>query len=155
MFDQDLNPHNPTRQPARPHRWSIASLACLSLTLGPGCGLRDASSHSGVSVEVIKGKDSAGAIIELEKRGDDLTRARVIDVVLGTGEAEIISDEDGYIEFTIDFPGGAAITYRGQQADAGALEDVTLSGTWRQHPGGVFGEDFGTWEAQTGLDHKP
>ncbi len=99
------------------------------------------------SVEIIRGKDSAGATIELEKRGDDLTQARVIDVVLGTGEAEIISDQEGQIEFTIDFPGGAAITYRGQQTDAGELDELMLSGTWRQHSGGVFGEDSRRWEA--------
>ena len=99
------------------------------------------------SVEIISGKDSAGATIELEKRGDDLTAARVIDVVLGTGEGEIISTTDGNIEFTIEFPAGATITYRGQRAETGAPEYVVLSGTWRQHPGGVFGEDFGTWEA--------
>jgi hypothetical protein len=106
-------------------------------------------------VEIIQGKDSAGATIELEKRGDEFAEVRVIDVVLGTGEAEVISDIDGHVEFTIDFPGGAAITYRGQQAGTGALEDVMLSGTWYQHPGGVFGADFGTWEARDAHGGRP
>jgi hypothetical protein len=119
----------------------------MLLVAGSGCGFDGTVLRSEPPVEILRGKDSAGATIELEKRGDDLTQARVIDVVLGTGEAEIISDKNGYIEFTINFPGGAAITYRGRQADAGELDDVMLSGTWRQHPGGIFGADFGTWEA--------
>ena len=100
------------------HRSAIA-FACLAPVVAAGCGLRTFASRSSVSVEIIRDKDSAGATIELEKRGDDLTRARVIDIVLGTGEAEIISDDNGNIEFPIDFPGGAAITYGGRRADAG------------------------------------
>lgn len=120
--------------------------AATALLIGTSCGLIGPTLPQGAAVTIIRGKDSAGAIIELEKRGDDFTAARVMDVVLGTGEAEIVSTTDGTVEFTIDFPGGATITYRGRQADAGELDELMLSGTWRQHSGGVFGEDFGTWE---------
>ncbi len=147
MLAHDLNSRNPTRQPARPHRRCVAGLACLSLTLGPGCGLSDGASRSGASVEIIKGKDSAGATIELEKRGGDLTRARVIDVVLGTGEAEIISTTDGGVEFTIEFPAGATITYLGSVEPPSAPSAQAVAGTWAQHAEGIFGEDTGTWEA--------
>lgn len=126
----------------------------MLLVAGPGCGFDSIVLRSEPPVEILRGTDSAGATIELEKWGSNLTRARVVDVVLGTGEAEIISDGGG-IEFTIDFPAGAAITYRGWQTDAGKLDDVILSGTWRQHPGGIFGADFGTWEAPSrpGVEH--
>ena len=135
------------------HRNAIA-FACLTPVVVAGCGFGSPASRSSASVEIIRGKDSAGATIELEKWGDDLIRARVIDIVLGTGEAEIISDENGNIEFTIDFPGGAAITYGGRQAYAEEPNEVMFSGTWRQHPGGVFGPDVGTWEAPTPPDHE-
>ena len=75
------------------------------------------------------------------------TAARVTDVVLGVAEAEVVVTQDGQIEFTIDFPGGATITYCGRQVNAGAPDKLNLSGTWHQHPGGIFGADFGTWEA--------
>ncbi len=155
MLDRNLNLCNPTKDPGIGRHRCVVTFACLSLMAGPGCGFSDGASRSGGAVEIIQGKDSAGATIELERRGNDLTRARVIDVVLGTGEAEIISDKDARVEFTIDFPGGATITYRGQQAEARALEDVMLSGTWHQHPGGVFGADFGTWEAPSLPDNEP
>ena len=149
MLDQDLNPRNPTRQPARPHSACIITFAGLSLVVAFGCGFNGDAPRSGASVEIIQGKDSAGAAIELEKRGDDLTRARVIDVVLGTGAAEIISDEDGHIEFTIDFPAGATITYVGAVQDPGASSAQAIAGTWTQHSAGIFGEDTGTWEVAT------
>jgi len=94
-------------------------------------------------------------LIELQKEGNEFTQARVIDVVLGTGETEINSTTDGVIEFTIDFPGGAAITYAGRREDTATPEDVVLSGTWRQHSGGVFGEDFGTWDAMSRRNGTP
>ena len=127
----------------------------VSLVVVSGCGSGQSALLPQASVEIIRGKDSAGATIELEKRGDDLTQARVIDVVLGTGEAEIISTTDGAVEFTIDFPSGTAITYSGRQVDTATPEDVVFSGTWRQHPGGVFGEDFGTWDVRSQLDDIP
>ena len=153
MWGHALSSHDLTRRCRRRHYRNAATLVCLSLIAAPGCGLDDAASRSGASVEIIQGSDSAGAIIELEKRGVDLARARVTDLVLGTGEAEIISGNDGYVEFTIHFPVGVAITYRGQQtyADTG----LTASGTWHQHPGGVFGGDSGTWQAPSSLDNRP
>ncbi len=155
MLNQNLNLRYATRWPWRLHRPYVVTFACLLLVFPSGCGFSRSAPRSEVPVEIIRGRDSAGATIELEKRGDDLTRARVIDVVLGTGEAEIISTTDGGVEFTIDFPGGAAITYSGRQADTRDLDNVMLSGTWRQHPGGVFGEDFGTWDARSRLDDIP
>ena len=127
----------------------VLATVVVSLVAASGCGSGQRASLPQASVEIIRGKDSAGATIELEKRGDDLTRARVIDVVLGTGEAEIISYEDGQLEFTIDFPVGATISYLGAIQDNGASSALTISGTWKQHSAGIFGEDAGTWEAAT------
>ena len=155
MLCQDGNSCDSRRRRSSGLRRSAIAFACLAPVVVAGCGLRASASRSSASVEIIRGKDSAGATIELEKRGDVLTRARVIDIVLGTGEAEIISDDNGKFEFTIDFPGGAAISYRGRQTYGGELNEVMFSGTWRQHPGGVFGEDFGTWQAQSRLGHIP
>ncbi len=123
------------------------SIVTLSLVVACGCGSGGSAILPQVSVEIIRGKDSAGAIIELEKRGDDLTHARVIDVVLGTGEAEIISTTDGRVEFTIDFPAGATITYLGSIQPPSASSAQAVAGTWTQHAEGIFGEDTGTWEA--------
>ncbi|MFQ5462655.1 MAG: hypothetical protein ACE5E5_08520 [Phycisphaerae bacterium] len=135
-------------------RWGLA-VACSTCLIGPACGLNAGHQAKHAPAQIIKGRDSAGAAIELEKRGDQFTTARVFDLVLGTGQSEIHSDEDGSLEFTIDFPGGTAITYRGRQVHADEADDVLLSGTWRQHPGGVFGEDIGTWEAQIRFDEMP
>ena len=52
----------------------------------------------------------------------------MIDVVLGTGVSEIISDGGG-IEFTIEFPAGATITYVGTVQDAGASSAQAVAGT--------------------------
>jgi len=135
-------------------RWGFA-VAFATFLLGLGCGGIAHHQAKRAPAQIINGMDSAGAVMALETRGDEFTTARVIDVVLGSAESEIRSDEDGRLEFTINFPGGAAITYRGRQDDAGEGDDVLLSGTWRQHPGGVFGEDSGTWEAQIPLDEMP
>jgi len=125
-------------------------LAFLSIIVGSGCGLNAPVPLHETTVETIRGKDSAGAAVELVKQGDDLTRARVIDVVLGTGEAEIISSDDGYVKFTIYFPAGATITYVGIIAEAhDADARFLVSGTWTQHASGIFGSDRGTWEAAT------
>ena len=127
----------------------VLAIVAVSLVVASGCGSGQRALLPQASVEIIRGKDSAGAIIELEKRGDDLARARVIDVVLGTGEAEIISDEDGQLEFTIDFPVGATIAYLGAIQDNGTSSALIISGTWKQHSAGIFGEDAGTWQAAT------
>ncbi len=132
----------------RPSRWVLTALA-VSLVVVTGCGSGQSALLPQASVEIIRGKDSAGAIIELEKRGDELKRARVIDAVLGTGEAEIISDKDGHVEFTIPFPAGATITYFGTVQDTGVSSAQAIAGTWTQHSAGIFGEDTGTWEAAT------
>ncbi len=132
-----------------PTRTNALPMVLLLLVLPGGCGRGAVGSSTEPSAHVIQGKDSAGAIAELEKQGNDLARARVIDLVLGTGEAVISSGADGYIEFTVDFPAGVAITYHGQRAATEELVGVTISGTWEQHPRGVFGSDFGTWEAPT------
>ena len=155
MLDQALNLRDRTRLRGRRHHRGVITFASLSLIATPGCGLSDAPSRSEASVEIIQGRDSAGAIIELQKQGGHLTRARVTDLVLGTGEAEIISGNDGYVEFTIRFPGGVAIAYRGQHADPQAVEDVMVSGTWHQHPSGIFGADSGTWQAPSPPGDKP
>lgn len=139
----------------RPCDRRIFAIAAVALVVASGCGTGRSALLPRASVEIIRGTDSAGATIELEKRGDDLTQARVIDVVLGTAEAEIIATTDRSVEFTIEFPGGVAITYRGQRVDTAAPGDVILSGTWRQHPGGVFAGDFGTWAAQSQTDDRP
>jgi len=119
--------------------------AGLCLVSSTGCGLGGSVLPSPGFVETIRGKDSAGATIELEKRDAAFTAARVIDVVLGTGEAEVATGNDGHIEFTISFPAGVEITYRGQQFDVGAIKDTILSGTWHQHAHGYFAADMGTW----------
>ena len=125
----------------------VLAVVAVSLVVACGCGSGSIAFLPQTSVEIIRGKDSAGAIIELEKRGDHLTAARVIDVVLGTGEAEIISDQEGQIEFTIDFPAGATIVYVGTVQDPGASSIRVIAGTWTQQSAGVFGEDTGTWRA--------
>jgi hypothetical protein len=130
-------------------RSRVLAVGGMLLVAGSGCGFDSTVLRSEPPVEILRGTDSAGATIELEKRGDDLTAARVIDVVLGTGEAEIISDKDGYIEFTIGFPAGATITYFGTVQDPGVSSAQAIAGTWRQHSAGIFGEDTGTWEAAT------
>ena len=70
---------------------------------------------------------------------------RVIDVVLGTSEAEIISTTDGGVEFTIDFPAGATVTYVGTVQNASTPSAQEVVGTWTQQAEGIFGEDTGTW----------
>ena len=146
MLDQDLNLRYVTRQPWRLHRLFGVTFAWLVLLVFPsGCGFDGGTPRSVVPVAIIRGNDSAGATIELEKRGVELSRARVIDVVLGTGEAEIISDEDGNVEFTIPFPAGATITYVGTARPASASSTDQIAGIWRQHADGIFAEDEGTW----------
>jgi len=125
----------------------LLGVIAISLVAASGCGLGQSALLPQKSVQIIRGKDSAGAIVELEKRGDDLTAARVIDVVLGTGEGDIISTTDRRVDFAIEFPAGPTITYVGQRAEDGALHDITVTGTWLQHPRGVFGADSGTWRA--------
>ena len=155
MLDQDFNRRYATRRPWRRHRPCFVPFACLSLVVASGCGSGQSALLPQASVEIIRGKDSAGATIELEKRGDDLTRARVIDVVLGTGEAEIISDANGHVEFTIDFPAGASVRYIGQLAHPDAPGAVTISGRWYLRSSGMFGVDTGTWRAPSVSGGEP
>lgn len=134
-------------------RW-VLTIVAVSLVVASGCGSGVNALLPQTSVEIIRGKDSAGATIELEKRGDNLTQARVIDVVLGTGDAEIISTADGVLEFTIEFPAGATISYVGAIQDNGDSSALAISGTWTQHSAGIFGEDAGTWHAPTNPEQQ-
>lgn len=95
----------------------------------------------------MRGKDSAGALIELYKQETGFTAAKVIDVILGTAEAEIISTTSDQIEFTIRFPAGVSITYVGTIQYDDASFDKIITGTWTQIATGIFGEDTGTWSA--------
>ncbi len=68
MLDNDVSLRDPTRQPGRYRHRCFVSIACLSLVVAPGCGFGDAATRSAASVEIIQGKDSAGAIIEPKRR---------------------------------------------------------------------------------------
>ncbi len=130
----------------------VLAIVAVSLVVASGCGSGESALLPQASVEIISGKDSAGATIELEKRGDDLTAARVIDGVLGTGESEIISTTDGGVEFTIEFPAGATITYTGNMLDAGPDNLLQIDGLWLQRAKGIFGTDAGTWSVSSSSD---
>ena len=123
----------------------LITVVAVSLTFASSCGLSQNTMLPQASVEIISGKDIAGAIIEPQNRGDDLTAARVIDVVLGTAETEIMSDANGNLEFTIEFPVGATITYVGSIKPRSASSAQEVAGTWTQQAEGIFGEDTGTW----------
>ena len=155
MTDHDSNPHGLAKHRTRRSWRAIMNFVCLSLAGYSGCGLHYTAPRSSASLETIQGKDSAGATIELERRGYNLRRARVVDVVLGTAEAEILSAASGAVEFTVAFPGGASITYQGQRAVAGAPEGLMISGTWHQHAGGLFAADSGIWEASATVNDSP
>ncbi len=122
------------------------AIVAVSLVVASGCGLGESPLLPQASVEIIRGRDSAGANIELEKRGETLTTARVTDLVLGTGEAEIVSAPNGHVEFAIDFPAGVTIIYRGS-LQVGGVASPHAVGTWVQRAAWIFGEDSGTWEA--------
>jgi len=130
----------------------VLAIVAAPLVFVSGCGSDQSALLAQASVEIISGKDSAGATIELEKRGDDLTAARVIDRVLGTGEGEIISTAEGGVEFTIEFPAGATITYTGNMLDAGPDEFLQIDGLWLQRAKGIFGTDVGTWSVSSSSD---
>lgn len=155
MPDPDSNPHGLTTHRTRCRWQAIATFACLLLVGYSGCGLQVTASRSSALLETIQGKDSAGATIELERHGDNLRRARVVDVVLGAAEAEIHSAASGAVEFTVAFPGGASITYQGQRSVAGASEGLMISGTWHQHADGLFAADSGIWEASATVNDSP
>jgi len=127
-------------------------ILAVLLVVASSCGSSQSALLPQASVEIIRGKDSAGATIELEKRGDDLTAARVIDRVLGAGEAQIVSTTDGSIEFTIEFPAGATITYTGNMLDAGPDDFLRIDGLWLQRAKGIFGTDAGTWSVSSSSD---
>ena len=117
---------------------------CLLAIIGTACGVEPlAGALEGKAVLV--GKDSAGAVVEIEKRGTELVRARVADTVLGTGEAEVSLDGTDQLAFTIAFPAGAVITYVGTLTETGGLGPQAIAGTWTQHAGGIFAMDTGTW----------
>jgi hypothetical protein len=98
-------------------------------------------------VEVLSGTDSAGATIEITTQKGRPTSARVRDIVLGEGEAEVTQSAAG-LAFTIAFPAGATITYTADFADAyGTVPDM-LKGVWVQHARGIFGQDAGTWAVE-------
>ena len=102
-----------------------------------------------ILTETLTGKDSAGATIEIEKPGAELVRARVLDVVLGTGETLGSASSDGQIAFTIAFPAGVQISYEGIMSDTRDSGSPIITGTWVQHSAGLFGEDRGTWSVAT------
>jgi len=93
--------------------------------------------------------------VELEERNREIVRARIIDEVLGTGEAPVVRVGDGHIEFAIDFPAGATITYRGRLAKSDRPDKVLVAGTWDQQAGGIFGSDSGVWAAPAPRDATP
>ena len=123
--------------------WTLFAVAAL---FEAGC----TGTFTGVTpppdTETLRGTDSAGATIEIEKRGELFLRARVIDVVLGAGEAPATISGNGRVQFTIGFPAGATISYEGSFADPDSGSPA-LVGTWVQHSGGIFGPDRGTWTA--------
>ena len=133
------------------HRRLAGILGSLLVLIGPGCGSDDARSLLLGPVEVLRGRDSAGAVVELETRMGNPTAARVTDVVLGVAEAKVVATQDGQIEFTVDFPAGATITYVGTVQGPGASSSRTIAGTWMQHSAGIFAEDTGTWRAPEAL----
>ena len=104
----------------------VLAIVAVSLVVASGCGSGEYALLPQVPIEIIRGKDSAGATIELEKRGADLTAARVTDAVLGTGEAAIISITDDSIEFTIEFPAGSTITYLGSVQPPRSLSEKRI-----------------------------
>ena len=123
-------------------------LSCMLLLaiIGTGCGV-DLLGLPGIATEILIGKDSAGAVVEIEKQGTDLVRARVIDIVLGTGEAMVVPGDNNTISFTVRFPAGAIITYLGIHNAAADGENLeSIRGTWTQENSGIFEEDNGTWD---------
>jgi len=95
------------------------------------------------------GKDSAGAVVELHRLDTGFTAAKVVDVILGAGEAEIIFTSSNQIEFTIYFPAGVSITYVGTfQYDEHSFV-YTVEGIWTQKATAIFGEETGGWEVST------
>ena len=146
MSQHDTSPQlSDHRRSRRCDRGALVAVA-VSLLVASGCGAGPGALFPQTSIEIITGKDSAGATIELEKRGADFAAARVIDGMLGTGEGEIIPTTDGGIEFTIEFPAGATITYLGSVQSPSTSRAQAVAGTWVQHAEGIFGEDTGTWE---------
>lgn len=132
----------------------VLRTACLALVLVAGCAVVPPILRAGAPVEIIRGTDSAGAVIELEKQGTDFVAARVIDVVLGTGEGEIVSTPEGIVEFTIEFPAGATITYRGSVSPQHTSSTLALRGSWAQLAGGIFAEDSGTWAVTSQISNE-
>ena len=128
----------------------LIALLVASSVYGLGCEVAFLGRAPDGAVEIARGKDSAGAIIELLKQGDGVIRARVTDLVLGTGEAEVTSGDEGAVEFLIRFPLGVAISYVGVIRDAAAPGVFVIEGTWQQHAEGLFGADGGEWTIPLG-----
>lgn len=124
----------------------VVYLAYSTLIIGSGCAAQVVDRSASERAEFLSGRDSAGAAIEIEMSGGDFVSARVIDTVLGEAEAEVTIHYSGQVEFTAHFPAGARIKYVGERTVHDGSKISTLSGTWRQLPSGVFGDDFGTWE---------
>jgi len=127
-------------------RFFFAAISSISVAIiGPACGINMASLMHEESVEILRGLDSAGATIEIKKEGPNFVQARIADVVLGTGEAEISSAKTNRIVFSIEFPVGVTITYFGNMI-AEDSDGVVIEGTWQQHATGIFGPDAGAWQ---------
>jgi len=123
---------------------------CLPAIIGTACGVEPLPGPPDSTV-VLVGEDSAGAVVEIEKQGRELVRARVTDTVLGTGEAEVSLDGTDQVAFTIAFPAGVMISYVGTLAEIGSLGPQTIEGTWTQHGSGIFATDTGAWSVRLHL----
>lgn len=120
-------------------------LTAVLVIIGLGCG-GVPELRTDAEAFVVEGKDSAGASIEVFFEGNAPKRARVLDRVLGTGEAPIQIAAQAGLQFTITFPVGVTIAYSGQVFEH-ADGSVSLQGVWEQHASGIFGTDSGTWDA--------
>jgi hypothetical protein len=129
--------------PATRRLAQCAACASISFVIVAGCPAQSLRSGEGVG-GVLTGTDSAGAIVEITKRGDSLTTARVSDVILGEGEAQVILSAQG-LSFSIAFPAGATITYAADMPDVESSTPAIIEGRWVQHADDIFGEDAGTW----------
>jgi hypothetical protein len=118
----------------------VMPVGCEAL-LPPGA---DPSLESQPAATLV-GRDSAGASIELRIDAGDVATARVRDVVLRTGEADVSSDDNGNLTFTVTFPLGVMITYTGTLEITDDATALVLDGAWTQHAAGIFGTDTGSW----------
>lgn len=110
---------------------------CLALACGPAEPASDT---------VVRGSDSAGAIVELVVEDGRFESARVLDTVLGAAEAKVEAPQPGGVQFTIHFPNGATILYAGQRTAPSVQDALSATGRWYQLPSGLFGPERGTWQ---------